>query len=1752
MGDQEQHEKEVSYYEGLNSSDLNTQLNALSLVLKQYSCGEQVDHLFPHLLVALNRSIEESVKILAYHAIAACKLDINRSVAMIPTIFSDLLSQCVELRIQAIKCLRRLPTSVIDSVIFDTELMKPLKAKESTNKFYTRIDKSVMLKSHNTVPEQRPVPSTSSDMIARKTQSTRNLDPNNTSKKDTPSQSEEQSSERSKKSLRRDFSTNAKAKSRNDKGGQNNPTGASSSTSGSANGGSKPQLKLALPSTASDTFTTTNAPLSSRDNSGNNIASPKTKQTTHQKGLPSVLTTADTQLTLQSLLITMILSDNSALVRKHVIEFLSNYILSPSFTSPPETTIISQIPTSKDSSGDPSPLQSPTASTSRSPLSSPTSSKTTHSTSHTTTNPNTHTNIEQNSYVKLVVNFWSSIITVLLTKSSSATLVPCFEVIGRLFECACIFIRRKNEQDYGSYFHKYIELVSIGVMDVLIPFIPNLSSLLLKVRSKAEGKSFGQSYLSQFNDRIHVVYGLSHLFEIFFYHHHNQVFKSESYDVGQKNVQDSAHHINYQLNLDVDVTQAANSRINLNSLKNLKKSILSLVQIENHRVNKYKPRQYLNKGVGLLVIELVETYFIPLLDSYDSSLVFQTAYSLLSLCNHPHVPRQPQWVVSVCVALFQLLDRPNIALSHSNEMIVDLLTDSLQLIGEPEYLISISVKLLPRIRAFSVSHPESKLEYIIRICCALVKFSLNSSSHDVLDRFFNHRSLPHSLQPAQILPSFLPNMKQRESRPSEDHNNSTTATTSGSSSSSSSSSSNINNLDISVFDEDQFESILLDQESNSSEGHQFRENFCGCLFQTLIAFCLVNQPNKENYENKNSNNKCSISNSTTDPKWFSIVLRMVILHQDIITNVSANPKPTSTLNPNSNPPSQNQSSSSPTSSSSSHSINSFHLDSYLELVDMLCNTSKYLPASCKVELTNKLNKYLGGVCRYLISVGSYLVSTRMLFLVVTHLPESELSIHSYALLTFIQNKYFGWDYNFGEIKPNQQGKGFLSFIDDADTSSTPNIHRGHLNSSHGGSKSTLVSTSANTTTTTTMGATSEDKSNSHQHHSHLVLILECLFIIGIKCNQSKNLILQMFNKISTNFKTDTFITSRCNILKTRLSSSSSSSTSSSSQEKSSNSRNDYSHLMGQDTFLFTSTPNILFQELINYNKSGLDTSNNNNNLNQTHGNTVNKLSDDVFIKVYSIAVNNLNADSINIDHISSNIHKSLNTNSNNRTIHNTLVGGLTKYSLNSKVQDKIQKSIHYQNNISIPSSQQNPFSFLFQNTEKTLSSPSDPISVTVTHKTHPSTKTLTLNVRVTNIANIYLSNLKCVISFRGKIDVSDLNSLSNTHTIGSLHPNQSTSLIKEFKLYQFHANSIFIVVTMDQNNEEPPQTTSIMNDQISMSSSLQNSASTLQLSNQQQQPGSSQTSQNNHNVSSAQLTSTLSPSTSSLNVNQSTSNILSTYRENASMNIPITTTTNYNQSHSPLSFSSKYTLKLSPTSSINCLPFRLNMNELVLPLDMSSSAFSKYWDRYPIGVKFDAPAQMVTPISLSLWLNYLEKFYKIVLNWQYLHSFQLGCVGNTWWNEKIFIAINGFYKSTPPQQQQQVFGSTGRHFSSSHHNSNDANGPVELGIRVELRSPSSSLLQIIHDNHSTWQVDLLHFLHSGHVGSHHTPSAMTLYSTSPSRNLVDMYMQQISNESNQHHRHHSHHQHQHHPIHVGSNDFQILSNWHTLKDKSIL
>jgi len=82
------------------------------------------------------------------------------------------------------------------------------------------------------------------------------------------------------------------------------------------------------------------------------------------------------------------------------------------------------------------------------------------------------------------------------------------------------------------------------------------------------------------------------------------------------------------------------------------------------------------------------------------------------------------------------------------------------------------------------------------------------------------------------------------------------------------------------------------------------------------------------------------------------------------------------------------------------------------------------------------------------------------------------------------------------------------------------------------------------------------------------------------------------------------------------------------------------------------------------------------------------------------------------------------------------------------------------------------------------------------------------------------------------------------------------------------------------------------------------------------------------------------------------------------------------------------------------------------------------------------------------------------LDWNYMNAFQFGYSGITWWGDKLFLAINGYCQNGPISQS-------------------DRN--AELTLRVEVRSPSGDLLNVIKENQAQWNRDLLHLLHVGRI-----------------------------------------------------------------------
>jgi len=145
--------------------------------------------------------------------------------------------------------------------------------------------------------------------------------------------------------------------------------------------------------------------------------------------------------------------------------------------------------------------------------------------------------------------------------------------------------------------------------------------------------------------------------------------------------------------------------------------------------------------------------------------------------------------------------------------------------------------------------------------------------------------------------------------------------------------------------------------------------------------------------------------------------------------------------------------------------------------------------------------------------------------------------------------------------------------------------------------------------------------------------------------------------------------------------------------------------------------------------------------------------------------------------------------------------------------------------------------------------------------------------------------------------------------------------------------------------------------------------------------------------------------------------------------------------------------------TVHCLPFRLNMNELVLPLTISAQSWIEEWDQFPAGITFEFSAH-ITCGTLMIWKNYLKKFYSVVMDWSYLTAFQIGYAGVTWWNDKLFMSINGFSE---------------RGFTGS------PDQTISLILRFEFRSHSTSLLNVIKENQTIWTENLLHLLNVGQV-----------------------------------------------------------------------
>jgi hypothetical protein len=163
--------------------------------------------------------------------------------------------------------------------------------------------------------------------------------------------------------------------------------------------------------------------------------------------------------------------------------------------------------------------------------------------------------------------------------------------------------------------------------------------------------------------------------------------------------------------------------------------------------------------------------------------------------------------------------------------------------------------------------------------------------------------------------------------------------------------------------------------------------------------------------------------------------------------------------------------------------------------------------------------------------------------------------------------------------------------------------------------------------------------------------------------------------------------------------------------------------------------------------------------------------------------------------------------------------------------------------------------------------------------------------------------------------------------------------------------------------------------------------------------------------------------------------------------------------------------------TVHCLPFRLNMNELVLPLKISAQSWVEEWDQYPAGILLEFSAH-ITCGTLRLWKNYLKKFYYVVMDWSYLTAFQIGYAGVTWWNDKLFMSVNGFSEK----------GYTG---SPDH--------PISLILRFQFRSHSASLIKVIKENQSIWTENLLHLLNMGNIRTN-----------SPSDQLTPTFEQQLT------------------------------------------
>lgn len=133
----------------------------------------------------------------------------------------------------------------------------------------------------------------------------------------------------------------------------------------------------------------------------------------------------------------------------------------------------------------------------------------------------------------------------------------------------------------------------------------------------------------------------------------------------------------------------------------------------------------------------------------------------------------------------------------------------------------------------------------------------------------------------------------------------------------------------------------------------------------------------------------------------------------------------------------------------------------------------------------------------------------------------------------------------------------------------------------------------------------------------------------------------------------------------------------------------------------------------------------------------------------------------------------------------------------------------------------------------------------------------------------------------------------------------------------------------------------------------------------------------------------------------------------------------------------------SLTFELKCIPYRINMNVMVLPWIINYSDFLNDWNRLPYSSVFHSS------LDCSIPLKRVEKCisqrYHKNLSYEYSGAFHMCYSGITWWDEKVFISMYGMLSSKSYD---------------------------EWSIRFEIRTSNPHLLTLLDNYHLLWLNDL--------------------------------------------------------------------------------